>query len=258
MKLAITVVVLLLLAVAATTGLSFTEAQSPTGVLRIRVRVKSSDSAPLRGFARKRFYLIPGSLEQNRTLVEAIDRQQLISRDCYYRELGASQALMQWLRDGECESVYCREVEKEFITGPKPVPEFAAAYAASQKEFGGDDTAQKWITTNLDPKIRDGFYKYRQTAIETLLKQASGTVLSVMTDRNGTAYFTELGPGTYVLSSVVPTELDQTIVNWNCEVQVKPGDLATEKPYLLSNRKDRLVKCVAVEKLLPPCPEPVK
>jgi hypothetical protein len=74
-----------------------------------------------------------------------------------------------------------------------------------------------------------------------------------MTDRNGTAYFTGLGPGTYVLSNVVPTELGRNAVSWNCEVQVKPGDLATEKPYLISNKKDRLVKCVGLEKPLPSC-----
>ena len=78
-------------------------------------------------------------------------------------------------------------------------------------------------------------------------------IQSVMTDRNGTAYFTDLGPGTYVLSNLIPTELGQTLVTWNCEVQVKPGDLATEKPYLVSNRKDRNVKCVGVEKPKPPC-----
>ena len=254
MKLAITVVVLLLLAFGATTGLT----QSPTGVLRIRVRVKNDDKSPLRGLARKRFFLIPGTLEQNRALVEANDRHPLVSRYCYYREAGASQALIDWLQAGDCESVYCREVEQEFISGPKPVPEFVAAYAASQKEFRADQTAQKWITTNLDPKLRDGFYKYRQAAIANLLKQVSGPVLSVMTDRNGTAFFTDLGPGTYVLSSVIAIELDQTIVNWNCEVQVKQGDLATEKPYLISNKKDRLVKCVGVETPLPPCPESVK
>ena len=248
MKLAITVVVLLLLTLPATSGLT----QTPTGVLRIRVRVKVDDASPLRGLARKRFYLIPGTIEQNRALIDAIERQPLVTRDCYYRKLNASQALIDWLKEGDCESVYCREVEQEFLAGPKAVPEFAVALAASRKEFGGEETARKWISTNLDANIRDGFYKDRQAAIQTLLKQATAP-LSVMTDRNGTAYFTDLGPGTYVLSNVVPTEVGQTAVSWNCEVQVKQGDLATEKPYLISNKKDRLVKCVGIEKPIPAC-----
>ncbi len=226
--------------------------QTPTGVLRIRIRVKTDDAAPLRGLARKRFFLIPGTLEQNRPLIEAIEKAPLVTRDCYYRKLNASAALIDWLRTGDCESVYCREVEQEFLAGPKAVPEFATAYAASQKEFRGDETARKWVTTNLDANLREGFYRDRQNSIATLLKQAPGA-LSVMTDRNGTAFFTELGPGTYVLSNLVPTELGQTVVTWNCEVQVKQGDLATEKPYLVSNRKDRLVKCVGVEKPIPAC-----
>lgn len=240
MKRAITLVFLLLLALPATS-------QTPTGVLRIRVRVKADDAAPLRGLARKRFFLLTGTLEQNRAVLDAIERQPLVTRDCYYRKLGASQELIDWLKTGDCESVYCREVEREFIAGPKAVREFAVAFATSQKEFGGDETARKWVTTNIDPNIRDGFYRDRQSAISNLLKQA--TVRSVMTDRNGTAYFTDLGPGTYVLTNVIPTELGQTLVSWNCEVQVKPG----EQPYLISNRKDRLVKCVGVEKPIPAC-----
>src|SRR5678809_647534 len=102
-------------------------AQQPTaqqtGVLRLRVRVKAEDAAPLRGLARKRFFLIPGTLEQNRSLMDAIERQPLLTRDCYYRKLNASPALIEWLKTGDCESVYCREVEQEFI---KTVPEFAA------------------------------------------------------------------------------------------------------------------------------------
>jgi len=224
-----------------------------TGVLRLRVRVKADDTSPLRGLARKRFFLIPGTIEQNRALIDAIERQTLLSRDCYYQKIGASAALIDWLRVGDCESAYCRTVDQEFVSGPKAVPEFATAFAASQKEFGNDETARQWLTTNLAPNVRDGFYRTQQTVLQTLLKQAGAQVHSVMTDRNGTAYFTDLGPGTYVLSNVIPTELGQTFVTWNCEVQVKPGDLATEKPYLVSNRKDRNVKCVGVEKPKPVC-----
>jgi hypothetical protein len=228
------------------------EPPKQTGVLRLRVKVKADDAAPLRGLARKRFFLIPGTLEQNHALIEAIERQTLTSRDCYYKKLGASTALINWLKSGDCESVYCRGVEKDFVTGPKAVPEFASAFAASQKEYGNDETALRWLTTNLTPDMRDGFYRDRQRVLQSLLKQAS-TVYSVMTDHNGTAYFTDVGPGTYVLSNLIPTEFGQNLVTWNCEVQVKPGDLATEKPYLVSNRKDRNVKCVGVEKPMPVC-----
>ena len=239
--------------IAVTAVLAQNQQPSPTGVLRLRVRVKADDTAPLRGLARKRFFLIPGSLEQNRTLIDAIERQPLATRDCYYKKLGASTALIAWLKETDCESVYCRDVEKNFVVGPKAVPEFAAAFASSQKEFGTEETARQWLTTNLSSDVRDGFYRDRQNVIQTLLKTSGSRVYSVMTDRNGTAYFTDLGPGTYVLSNLIPTELGQTLATWNCEVQVKAGDLATEKPYLVSNRKDKNVKCVAVEKPMPAC-----
>lgn len=229
-------------------------AQQPTGVLRLRVRVKADDASPLKSLARKRFFLIPGTLEHNRALITAIEQQPLTTRDCYYKQHHASAELINWLKEGDCESVYCRSIEKEYVSGPKAVPEFANAFAASQKEFGSDAIAQQWLTNNLAPDLRDGFYKDRERTLETLLKQGQlGMIQSVMTDQNGTAYFTDLGPGTYVLSNLIPTELGQTLVTWNCEVQVKPGDLATEKPYLVSNRKDKNVKCVGIEKPKPTC-----
>jgi hypothetical protein len=249
----------LLLALAAL-PLAIVYSQGPTqqtGVLRLRVRVKANDSAPLKGLPRKRFFLINGSLEQNRALIEAIDRQPLTTRDCYFQRNGASPALIGWLKDGDCESIYCREVEQEFVSGPKAVPEFATAFAASEKEFGNAATALKWLTTNVPPNLRDGFYRNQKSALDALLKQAqagSGApVQSVMTDRNGTAFFTGLAAGTYVVSNLLPAELGQTLATWNCEVQIKTDDLATEKPYLISNRKDKPVKCVAVEKPLPAC-----
>ena len=227
----------------------------PSGVLRLRVRVKFDDST--KGLSRKRFFLLRGTLEQNQSWIEGATRQPLPTRDCYYNKLGASQALIDWLNEGDCESVYCREVEQDSIVGPKAVPEFAMALAAGKKEFGNSEIARKWLVTNIPSKLREGFYLDRRTAIQALLKQAealSGSqVISVMTDRNGTAYFTDLEPGSYVLSNLLPFELGQRTLSWNCDVLVKPGDIATEKPYLVSNTKDRTVKCVAVEKPLPVC-----
>ncbi|HSK64869.1 MAG TPA: hypothetical protein VK893_13540 [Pyrinomonadaceae bacterium] len=251
------ILVALLVALPLATGHSQDAPARQSGVLRLRVRVKQTDTAPLRGLARKRFFLIHGSLEQNRALVEAIERQPLVTRDCYYSKNGASPALINWLKEADCESVYCREVEQEFVSGPKAVPEFATALAASEKEYGSSATALKWLTTNVPSNLRDGFYRDRKNVLDALLKQAQATsnaaVQSVMTDRNGTAFFTDLRAGTYVISNLIPAEIGQTLATWNCEVQIKPDDLASEKPFLISNRKERLVKCVAVEKPTPVC-----
>jgi hypothetical protein len=229
----------------------------PTGVLRLRVRVKIDEST--KGLSRKRFYLIKGTLDQNKTVLDAAEQRPIITRDCFYSRLGASQPLIEWLKAGDCESVYCREIDEEFLNGPKAVPEFVNAFAAGEKEIGQGTVGRKWLTNNLPAQLRDGYYQDRRSTLQALMKQAETTsgagVLSVMTDRNGTAYFTDLDPGTYVLTNLLPIEIGQSADSWNCEVQIKPGDIATEKPYLVSNRKDRNVKCVAVEKPLPSCPK---
>src|SRR5687767_6242909 len=226
-----------------------------TGVIRLRVRMKVGDS--IRGLSRKRFFLIKGTLEQNKGLIETIEQRAATSRDCYYRRLGASEALIKWLQESDCESVYCREIEPEDIDGPQAVPEFKLAAATGEKDFGTRDLARKWLTVNLPENIRDGFYKQRQQELQGLLKRAvelsQAPVLSVMTDTKGTAYFTDVPTGTYVVSNLVPGETGTSTITWNCEIQVKPGDLATEKPYLVSNTKEKNVKCVGVEKPLPVC-----
>jgi hypothetical protein len=230
-------------------------AQSPTGVIRLRARVKVDQTT--KGLARKRFFLIKGSLEQNKSVIDAIDHQPIESRDCYFRRAGASEELVKWLKENDCESIYCREIGEEDVNGPKAVPEFESALVAGEKEFGNRELAKKWLTVNLPEGLRDGFYKRRQEGLRALLKQAEASsgasVLSVMGDRNGTAYFTDLEPGAYVISSILPIEVGANSVTWNCLIEVKPGDLATEKPYLVSNRADRNVKCVGTEKPLPVC-----
>jgi hypothetical protein len=247
-------VVLLLAAICAAQTPGSPPAQA-TGVIRLRVRVKVGEKTA--GLSRKRFFLVKGTLEQNKSLIDAIEQRTATSRDCYYRRLGASEALIKWLKESDCESVYCREIEPEDLDGAGAVPEFKLALAAGEKEFVTRELGRKWLTVNLPENIRDGFYKQRQQELRVLLKRAQelsqASVLSVMTDTKGTAYFTELPPGTYVVSNLVPGETGNTTTTWNCEIQVKPGDLATEKPYLISNTKEKNVKCVGVEKPLPVC-----
>ena len=100
-------------------------------VLRLRVRVKVGDST--RGLSRKRFFLIKGSLEQNKPIVETIERRTPTSRNCFYRRAGATEALIKWLKDNDCESVYCREIQSEDLEGSAAVPEFVTALAAGEK-----------------------------------------------------------------------------------------------------------------------------
>jgi hypothetical protein len=225
------------------------------GVIRLRVRPKIDGKE--KGLARKRFFLVKGGLAENQSLIEKINQHPVLSRECYYKSVGASDGLIKWLKENDCESVYCREVEPQDVEGSNAVPEFQIAFARGKKEFGSSDLALKWITVNLREEIRSGFYQRQQETLRVLIRQAEEMsktkVMSAMTDRNGTGYFTDLEPGTYVISNVMPNEIGSSSILWNCEIKVKAGELATEKPFLLSNQKDRNVKCVAVERPLPSC-----
>ncbi|MEO7971901.1 MAG: hypothetical protein ABI698_11415 [bacterium] len=252
------VFILLLLAVWCVGQTGNTLPESPRGVVRLRVKVKTSEAAKgLSGLSRKRFFLIKGSPEQNKTLIAAMDQQPQTTRDCYYTRAGATPGLINWLKENDCESVYCRELSSEDVEGPHAVSEFASALAAGEKTLGNRQLALKWLTVNLPERLRDGFYRQRQNEIAAILKQAEAAsgakVVSVMTDRNGTAFFTDLEAGSYTLSNIVATEIGPGVSLWNCAVQIKADDLATEKVYTISNRKDKNVKCVAVEKPLPAC-----
>ena len=87
----IAIVLLAFLCVAETPSSS----QNAGAVLRLRVRVAN------KGVSRKRFYLIKGSLEQNKALVETIEKRQVMARDCYYRQAGASEALIKCLKEND-------------------------------------------------------------------------------------------------------------------------------------------------------------
>ncbi len=226
---------------------------TPFGVVRLRARPKVGGAE--KKLARKRFFLIKGSLEDNKGLIEAMNNRPWLSRDCYYRSKGASCALINWLKVNDCESVYCRAIDpKADLQGQNAVPEFQAAYNQGKVEFreanfGRLNLPLEWITDNLPEWARTGFYKQKQEAVASLIRQAEerskSKVLSVMTDRNGTAYFTEIEPGTYIISNIIPSETEKGSILLNCEVKVQPVDLGREKPFTMNQANKR---CAIVEK----------
>ena len=188
--------------------------------------------------------------------MKAVD---LLSRDCYYRSLGASDALIKWLKDNDCESVYCRGIDERYVTGSEAIPEFQAAYTQGLRNFKTPELARRWLVTNLSTELRAGFYSRKQEVINALVAQAESAsrtkVMSVMTDRKGTAYLTDIEPGRYTISNLIGSETEKTSILWACEKEVKAVDLATamKRPLTLSNEKDPKVKCEIVERPLPVC-----
>jgi hypothetical protein len=238
----------------------FLSAQTPTasrGVIRLKVKFKSGDVT--KELPRKRFFLIKGSLGDNKTLIEKIKQTDVMSRECYYRGKGASEALINWLKDNDCDSVYCREIERKYLSGRDAVPEFQAAYNQGLREFKTPEVGRRWLAVNLPAEISEGFYKQKQEIIAALIKQSEDTtksrVMSVMTDRKGTAYLTDIEPGTYTITNLVGSETGKTSILWACEKEVKSVDLALamRRPVTLSNENDPKVKCEIVERPLPVC-----
>jgi len=227
------------------------------GVIRLKVKYKSGDKT--KELPRKRFFLIKGSFDDNRSLIDLIRKTETLSRDCYYRDKGASAQLIKWLKENDCESVYCRQIDDSYIAGGEVVPEFKAAYDQALRELKTPELARRWLLNYLPGEIRDGYYNVKQKAIGDLIKQAEAStgkpVMSVMTDRKGTAYLTDIEPGTYTISNLIASETESANILWICEREVKTGDLAVamKRPFTLSNEKDPKVKCEIIERPIPVC-----
>jgi len=232
-------------------------AQTPRGVIRLKVKYKSG--ATTKELPRKRFFLIKGSLDENKTLLEQIRQNGVMPRECYYRNHGASEPFVKWLDENDCESVYCREIEDKYLNGSEAVPEFKAAYDQALKELKTQEIARRWLPNYLAADLRDGYYKVKQQTIDGLVKQAETStgksVMSIMTDRKGTAYLTDIDPGIYTISNLVASETQKSSILWICEREVKATDLyiGMKRPFILSNEKDPKVKCEVIERPLPGC-----
>ena len=89
------------------------------------------------------------------------------------------------------------------------------------------DVAQKWVTTNMPPELRDGYYLQRKTLADTILGDTK-PLATVMTDASSQqAIFIDLllsgASEKFVLSNVIPFEIGGKAYTWVCEVALKAG-----------------------------------
>lgn len=208
---------------------------------------------------RKRFYLFRGGLEANKDLITRIKAANVTSRDCFYCKAKASAEYTAWLKTQDCESPYCREITTDDIA---KVPEFQAAYQKGLKQFRNKpDVARKWLTTNLPPTIRDGFYLTRKT-ITTGLLGPTKPLQSSMTDSvSVVAIFIdiplELPAGkkteTFLVSNLVPIEIGDKSYVWACEAEIGVGKKAKLAPLPIADTSKLIKKCEVVVRNLPKC-----
>jgi len=203
--------------------------------------------------SRKRFYLFRGGMDTNKALIDRIKAASYTSRDCFYCQKKASPEYIAWLRVGDCESPYCRDITADDVA---KVPEFKAAYQKALVQYKNKaDVAQKWVTTDMPSDLRDGFYLQRKTLADTILANTK-PLATVMTDASSQqAIFIDLllsgASEKFVLSNVIPFEIGGKAYTWVCEVTLKPAANSFILPP--SDTTAHVKTCDVVVKDLPKC-----
>ena len=245
---------LLLIILLAPVGTIRFSAQS-LGSLEVTGRIKIGTKTEK--IKRKRFYLFRGGLETNKALIDRLRAANVTSRDCFYCQMKASPEYVAWLRAGDCESPYCREITTDDIA---KVPEFQAAYQKGLRQFRGKPAiAQKWLTTNLTPNLRDGFYRQRKATTETLLDGLK-PLQSAMTDSVSVrAVFIDIAlktgskpTETFLISNLLPVEIGDKSYVWACEVEIG----STKKvalPLQVPEPNKTVKRCEVIVRDLPVC-----
>lgn len=241
-------------------GLIVAQEPIPLGSLEVSGRVSiGKERVKLQ---RKRFHLIRGGLEENKNLIEKLKTTEIVSRDCFYSQMKASPQFICWLKTENCESPYCREITDTDIDN---VPEFKTAYQKGLRQFGRRSSiAQNWLTTNLQPNLRDGYYQQQKSLLRNLLNETK-PLQSAMTDSVSVkAIFIDIPLNltkssgqkqeseTFLISNILPFEIGDKSYIWACEV-----DIGTEKTARLSLKvpgEDKEIKgCEVIVKDLQVC-----
>jgi hypothetical protein len=232
-----------LLVVCCLPGLAQTPASAPTasprpglckddaspGVIQLTPDPANANKLAL---ARKHFYLSPSPFN----LATIVNLKTAPSLRSFYKGVGASEQLIGWLEDNHCETIYCRElteaeVKCEGADQKRCVPEFSTAYQNALARLNGNqELARKWVTNYAplsSPNLRVGFYEARTAWLNVAL-QALGKKLengsriqTTISDKDGIAFFYDLCPGTYYISTVAPIDNAGVDVFWETAKPIK-------------------------------------
>jgi hypothetical protein len=185
------------------------EAPNPQGEpVGIRLVVTGPDGKPLQ---RKRFFLLERSAA-NATPAPAPRREEFLK--------SASPQLRGWLSKHDCDTLYCPEYEAEYAEAVKTVPEFKRAYDEGMRRYRSERLALRWITINFPLKeARTEYYERKKLWLE-LAARGAGALASVMTDEKGVGYLTNVKPGAYYVSNLLPLEGGGLL--WDCSVTTAP------------------------------------
>jgi hypothetical protein len=227
-----------------------------TGTLEVNGRIKVG--AKQERLKRKRFYLFRGGLTANKDLVDRLRATEFVSRDCFYCQKKASPEFRAWLRTEDCESPFCREITAEDAA---KVPEFKAALDKGATQFGRKpELAREWLTTNLTPDLRDGFYLQRKSAVDRVLSGVK-PLMSGMTDSvTVKAVFIDIPVSppagktteTFLISNIAPIEVGGKGYIWACEVEIG-ADKKAVRALPVPEPGKKTDKCEVFVRDLPAC-----
>jgi hypothetical protein len=225
-----------------------------TGVLEVSGRVKIDGKQER--MKRKRFYLFRGGLVANKPLIDRLRNAEFVSRDCFYCRMNASPEFRSWLKAEDCESPFCREISAEDAAR---VPEFKAAMTKGSQLFARKPAlAREWLTINLTPGLRDGFYLERKKTIDAVLAGVR-PLMSGMTDSVSIkSIFIDIPINppagktteTFLISNIAPFEIGTKGYVWACEVEIGPEKKAVRSLPEPGKRAD---KCEVFVRDLPLC-----
>lgn len=238
--------VLIALLTGSVSALAQTAAPAPTeqtyGSVVVKGRsVNAGDAKKTPSLTRKRFYIFAGDLKDNAALVDRIKGTEITSRNCYYSKLNASACFIDWLRQENCETPFCRPVERGDLAN---VPEFQTAYNTGLPKYGQKpELGLDWIINNLPAGLSSGFYRQQRSLIDQILMGAKpvDTTMTTSTAAQGILSKVPVGDtaAKFVVTNLIPVEVGRKSFVWVCEVSVQRN---AKKDIVLSTDPAKLKK----------------